>query len=505
MSHEILDISSTATQQQIRDAYKKQALKSHPDRVPADSPERPARTKKFQQINDAYFTLSDPTRRRDYDATRAFHDSSSPNEQDSDPEEEIPRQSPPGSFPWSSFGAGANPQAEREKFTNEQFGSVFEEMLRDEGLAEGHEAKPTGKFWSLVGGLSGGAMGFIIANVPGALAGAVAGNRLGAVRDARGKSVYSVFLELPQGDKAKLLSELAAKSEMVVDSRRPSAIIHLTKIGEDRGLPLKPFVITSRRVEYDTKYEPAVQIPIQVHETPATNKSISTELFRDLEELSRIVDIAYCVGATWNTGLLFSDNCGYLALSHPPAAPRIILAFRGTYSLANTITDLSTIPQEYTPYPNQEECVNCTVHAGFMNSWTLTKPLILNHLETLKTQYPNYQLTLVGHSLGGAIAALASLEFQAIGWKPKVTTFGEPKVGNIHLVRYFDRLFRSNQSHVDDTYRRITHVGDPIPLLPLDEMGFRAHAAEIFISKPEIRPEITDLHRYPVLDGLGGF
>lgn len=104
-------------------------------------------------------------------------------------------------------------------------------MLREEGLAEGKEAKPTGKFWSMVGGLSGGAMGFIVANFPGAIAGAVAGNRLGAVRDARGKSVYSVFQvrglgdacglsktaltnneqELPQGDKAKLLSKLAAK------------------------------------------------------------------------------------------------------------------------------------------------------------------------------------------------------------------------------------------------------------------------------------------------------
>lgn len=70
---------------------------------------------------------------------------------------------------------------------------MFEDMLRDEGLAEGKEAKPTGRFWSLVGGLSGGAMGFIVANFPGAVAGAVAGNRLGAIRDSRGKSVYSVF------------------------------------------------------------------------------------------------------------------------------------------------------------------------------------------------------------------------------------------------------------------------------------------------------------------------
>lgn len=224
----VLDISPQATQQQIRDAYKKQALKSHPDRVPSDSPERPARTKKFQQINDAYYTLSDPSRRRDYDSARQYHGFGGGNNapgsyEDSEDgggaDEEIPRPPPKSgggggfgaNFPWSTFGfKGAN-DAEEKHFSEEQFGGVFEEMLREEGLAEGKEAKPTGKFWSLVGGLSGGAMGFIVANFPGAVAGAVAGNRLGAVRDARGKSVYAVFQELPQGDKAKLLSELAAK------------------------------------------------------------------------------------------------------------------------------------------------------------------------------------------------------------------------------------------------------------------------------------------------------
>lgn len=205
----ILDILPQATQQQIRDAYKKyvhrisvsyrlnlwlrQALKSHPDRVPSDSSERPVRTKKFQQINDAYYTLSDPTRRREYDSARSYHGFPTGDE-DSDPDtEDIPRQEKPtGGFPWSAFGFGAK-NAQEESFNNDQFGGVFEEMLREEGMAEGKEAKPTSKFWSMVGGLSGGAMGFIVANFPGAIAGAVAGNRLGAVRDARGKSVYSVF------------------------------------------------------------------------------------------------------------------------------------------------------------------------------------------------------------------------------------------------------------------------------------------------------------------------
>jgi curved DNA-binding protein CbpA len=216
-----LEIDSKATQQQIRDAYKKAALKHHPDRVPSDSPERTARTKRFQQINDAYYTLSDPGRRRDYDASRAYHSfpgsfGSGTTPSYDDPEaEDIPRQQSGGfNFPWSAFGFGSAPAGETDdshnRFANDQFGGVFEEMLREEGMAD-ERAHPTGKFWSIVGGLSGGAMGFIIANFPGMVGGAVAGNRLGAVRDTKGKSVYQVFGELPQADKARMLSDLAAK------------------------------------------------------------------------------------------------------------------------------------------------------------------------------------------------------------------------------------------------------------------------------------------------------
>ena len=183
----------------------RESLKSHPDRVSADSPERPARTRRFQDIADAYFTLSDPSRRRDYDATRES--------------EEAQDETAAGGFPWSTFGTSGTDR-DRSQRAESQFGSMFEEMLREEGLAsddqaEGRDgaprARPTSRFWAIVGGVSGGALGFIVANVPGAVAGAVAGNRLGAVRDAKGKSVYEVFLELPQQDRARLLSELAAR------------------------------------------------------------------------------------------------------------------------------------------------------------------------------------------------------------------------------------------------------------------------------------------------------
>ena len=46
---------------------------------------------------------------------------------------------------------------------------------------------------------------------------------------------------------------------------------------------------------------PTSQIPL-TGSLSGTDRNISTELFADLEELSRIVDISYCVGAT-GTGI----------------------------------------------------------------------------------------------------------------------------------------------------------------------------------------------------------
>lgn len=190
--------------------------------MPAGSPERETRTKKFQQINDAYYTLSDSSRRKEYDLSRdSFHGFASGSgragrgKAEEAADEEVPRPEPgvggmPGGFPWSFFGGKAKTEDDANKYSNEQFGSVFEEMMQDEGLAD-DQRQPTSAFWGVVGAVSGGAMGFIVANVPGAIAGTVAGNRLGAIRDKRGKSVYSVFQELEQPEKMRLLSELAQK------------------------------------------------------------------------------------------------------------------------------------------------------------------------------------------------------------------------------------------------------------------------------------------------------
>lgn len=279
--------------------------------------------------------------------------------------------------------------------------------------------------------------------------------------------------------------------------------------------------------------------------------AISTPLFADLERLSRVVNISYCVGntgvrkpfeclsrcndfpelslvTTWNTGLLLSDSCGYIAIDHgggrgqdtgadvpiggDVASARrgaILVAFRGTYSITNTIVDLSTIPQQYIPYPSPDEgdegpperpehqCANCTVHMGFLQSWRSARKVVLPELEALRAQYPTLPIHLVGHSLGGAVACLAALELRlARGWDDVlVTTFGEPRVGNHQLARFIDKVFELDGEADPESwlYRRITHNDDPVPLLPWDEWGYRSHAGEIYISKPSLAPTEQDI------------
>ena len=63
--YEILGVKKTATQEELKKAYRELALRYHPDRVAADKKKDAENT--FKEISEAYAVLSDPQKRSLYD------------------------------------------------------------------------------------------------------------------------------------------------------------------------------------------------------------------------------------------------------------------------------------------------------------------------------------------------------------------------------------------------------------------------------------------------------
>jgi triacylglycerol lipase len=123
-----------------------------------------------------------------------------------------------------------------------------------------------------------------------------------------------------------------------------------------------------------------------------------------------------------------------------------VLAFRGTQSIGNFLTDADTLFVSEFPYPGR-------VHCGFSQAVEDVWPEVRRILGSPSSARP---LWVTGHSLGGAMATLASVRLASEGYKVRaVYTYGSPRVG--------DRLFRDSYSLAN---YRFVNDNDLVPHLP---------------------------------------
>ncbi|KAJ5746109.1 hypothetical protein N7520_011291 [Penicillium odoratum] len=161
-----------------------------------------------------------------------------------------------------------------------------------------------------------------------------------------------------------------------------------------------------------------------------------------------------------------TDTAGFIALDETNKA--IILSFRGSYSVRNWLADVDF------PYTNPGLCDGCEAESGFWNSWANVRDPISKILNETVADYPDYELVVVGHSLGAGIATLAAANLRGMGHPSiKMYAYASPRVANPALANYIT---------AQGNNYRFTHTDDPVPKLPLLAMGYVHIGPEYWIT-----------------------
>ena len=143
---------------------------------------------------------------------------------------------------------------------------------------------------------------------------------------------------------------------------------------------------------------------------------------------------------------------------------QIVAVFRGTQSVQSFIKDIQIIktrPDFIVP----ELPSNVRIHGGFNHAYSTIKTQTRQSVLKLANQYPDYEIVFTGHSLGGAMATLAAVDFHiqtggVYDDRVSVITFGQPRIGNKDWALYVNSLPFSGKIF------RIVKDADPVAQLP---------------------------------------
>jgi len=108
--YQVLGVDLKANDQQIKEAFRKLAFKYHPDR----NKENPVAVENMKKVNEAYAVLSNPAKKREYDALKT-------------------------QFGSSAYTHFRNNYSEQDIFSGSDVNHIFEEMAKAFGLRGSNE------------------------------------------------------------------------------------------------------------------------------------------------------------------------------------------------------------------------------------------------------------------------------------------------------------------------------------------------------------------------------
>ncbi|KAH8780081.1 Alpha/Beta hydrolase protein [Diaporthe sp. PMI_573] len=171
-------------------------------------------------------------------------------------------------------------------------------------------------------------------------------------------------------------------------------------------------------------------------------------------------DICPSMDATYSAKI--QEDLGFIAVDH--TLEEIVVSFRGTVLrwewLANVLRSRPSL-WEASRCPG-----DCMVHSGWQDAEAEVNDGITKEVKRLLHEHPRYNITVVGHSRGGALATILAAHLR-MDLRLNVTTYtyGSPRVGNEAFARF---VFEQG-----DRNYRITHYNDIVPIVPPSRLDYQ--------------------------------
>lgn len=99
------------------------------------------------------------------------------------------------------------------------------------------------------------------------------------------------------------------------------------------------------------------------------------------------------------------DVFGYAAVH--VKSKMVIFGFRGTRNLKNWINNLM-IAKPNAPFPSAP--ANAKIHYGFLADYEKVQDQFIETFQNYVYGFQDFEIKIIGHSLGGALALLASVD-----------------------------------------------------------------------------------------------